>query len=133
MQKEVAIDLRKNNAKRSGDHPQEDLAKSLIILVVYFWLNTKNYGKYRNMAIFRILFPYFWRLTPSVVATSFSIFFSFFREISSITKKANERCVVTPVTLVSGCSVFFFLFFLMNFLFVAKVVIIHRKADVNVK
>jgi hypothetical protein len=49
----VAIVLRKNDAKRSGDRPQEDLAKSLIILVVYFWLNTKNYGKYRNMAILK--------------------------------------------------------------------------------
>jgi hypothetical protein len=45
----------------------------------------------------------------------FDLFFSFFRRISPIyKKKANERCV-TPVTLVSGCSVFFFLFFLMNF------------------
>jgi hypothetical protein len=52
----VAIVLRKIFIKKNGDRPQEDLVpmkyKSLVILVVYFWLNTKSYGKYRNMAIF---------------------------------------------------------------------------------
>ncbi len=56
----VAISHRKNDAKRSGDRPQEDFSckthipmkyKSLIILVIYIWLNTKDSGKYRNMSI----------------------------------------------------------------------------------
>jgi hypothetical protein len=42
----------------SGKMMQKEVAivKSLIMLGVYFWLNTKNYGKYRNMANLKYFF-----------------------------------------------------------------------------
>lgn len=91
VQKNLGLQLKWRSS--SGKMMQKEVAivfkyKSLIMLVVYFWLNTKNYGKYRNMAIFKIVFSLF--LAINTLCSShfiFDLFLSFFGKISPITKK----------------------------------------------